>query len=141
MKQYGYKYVYTVIIYLFLSVSAVAQNWPSLPERDATVDIPAQEWPRQPGPRTAKVYVWYPGGAITNVNADTGLMLNLHNWCGTKISGAMEPSKLVDAITDLNRTRGVIIHVIVFGTQEAKKFMELASRNGGQCVIRAWVPE
>jgi peptide subunit release factor 1 (eRF1) len=53
----------------------------------------------------------------------------------------VEVSKLVDAITDLNRTRGVIIHVVVFDTQEAKKFMELATRNGGQCVIRAWVPE
>ncbi|MHC4972910.1 MAG: HEAT repeat domain-containing protein [Planctomycetota bacterium] len=52
-----------------------------------------------------------------------------------------EPPKLVDAITDLNRTRGVIIHVIVFGKEEAKKLMELATRNGGQAVIRAWVPD
>ncbi len=53
----------------------------------------------------------------------------------------IEVPKLVDAITDLNRTRGVIIHVIVFGKDEAKKLGELAVRNGGQCVIRAWVPE
>ncbi len=52
----------------------------------------------------------------------------------------VEVPKLVDAITDINRTRGVIIHVIVFDPQEGKKLTELASRNGGQCVIRGWVP-
>jgi len=53
----------------------------------------------------------------------------------------VEVPKLVDAITDLNRSRGVIIHVIVFDKQEGKKLTELATRNGGQCVIRAWVPD
>lgn len=53
----------------------------------------------------------------------------------------VEVPKLVDAITDINRTRGVIIHVIVFDRQEGKKLTELATRNGGQCVIRAWVPD
>jgi len=53
----------------------------------------------------------------------------------------VEVPKLVDAITDLNRSRGVIIHVIVFDMQEGRKLTDLATRNGGQCVIRAWVPD
>jgi HEAT repeat protein len=53
----------------------------------------------------------------------------------------VEVAKLRDAITDINRTRGVIIHVIVFDKQEAKELGPLATRNGGQCVIRAWVPD
>jgi HEAT repeat protein len=53
----------------------------------------------------------------------------------------VDAHKLVDAITDLNRTRGVIIHVIVFDKQQGKQLARLATRNGGQCVIRAWVPE
>jgi hypothetical protein len=46
--------------------------------------------------------------------------------------------KLVDTVTDFNRTRGVVIHVIVFSKQEAVKLGPLAERNGGQCVIRGW---
>ena len=34
--------------------------WPALPENDGEVLIPAQEWPRQPGPRSVKVYVLLP---------------------------------------------------------------------------------
>ena len=46
--------------------------------------------------------------------------------------------RLIHAVTDLNRTRGVIIHVIVFDKQEGVKLGPLAKRNGGQCVVRGW---
>jgi len=46
--------------------------------------------------------------------------------------------KLIDVITDLNRTRGVTIHVIVFDKQEKVQLGPLADRNGGQCVVMGW---
>jgi len=49
--------------------------------------------------------------------------------------------KLIDTVTDFNKTRGVTIHVIVFDVQEAKKLGPLATRNGGQCVVRGFVPK
>jgi hypothetical protein len=51
-----------------------------------------------------------------------------------------DPPKLCDAITELNAARGMIIHVVVFNEQEARKLGPLATRNGGQCVIRGWDP-
>jgi HEAT repeat protein len=50
-------------------------------------------------------------------------------------------NKLVDAITELNRTKGVVIHVITFDKEEGKKLERLALRNGGQCVVRGWTGE
>ncbi len=47
-------------------------------------------------------------------------------------------SKLIDFFTDLNRTRGVVIHVITFDKEAARKLGPLATRNGGQCIIRGW---
>ena len=65
-----------------------------LPAQNGTVSIETQEWPFQPGPRSVKVYISYPGNKLENVNAETGLMLNLHNWGGTKNSGAGNPGVL-----------------------------------------------
>ncbi len=65
-----------------------------LPARDGTFSIETQEWPFQPGPRSVKVYIYYPGNKLENVNAGTGLMLNLHNWGGTNTSGAGNPAVL-----------------------------------------------
>jgi len=48
---------------------------------------------------------------------------------------------LIDAITEMNKSRGVVIHVVVFDKQEAKKLGPLATRNGGQCVVRGWDPK
>ena len=51
------------IIGLWLNGSTlIAQDWPKLPEKDSTVEIPAQEWPQRPGPRTVRVLVHFPGG-------------------------------------------------------------------------------
>ncbi len=65
-----------------------------LPAENGTVSVPTQEWSFQPGPRSVKVYLYYPGNKLENVNAETGLMLNLHNWGGTNTSGAGNPSVL-----------------------------------------------
>src|SRR5689334_20428388 len=46
---------------------------------DAAQEFEAQEWPYQPGPRTARMHVAQPPAGIT---ANTGLMLVLHNWGG-----------------------------------------------------------
>ena len=69
---------------------------PALPTASGEVDIPAQEWPREPGPRTIRVYIHYPAGDRSNVNEQTGLMLSLHNWGGTGAIGAPDPKTLAD---------------------------------------------
>ncbi len=76
--------------------AADAPAWPALPETDAECMIPAQEWPREPGPREITVYIRYPGGALANVTAETGLFLNLHNWGGTFHAGTADPAQLVN---------------------------------------------
>ncbi|QDU01773.1 Prolyl oligopeptidase family protein [Gimesia chilikensis] len=65
-----------------------------LPDKDGTVTIATQEWPFQPEPREVKVYIYYPGKSLQQVNKETGLILNLHNWGGTNTSGAGNPSVL-----------------------------------------------
>ncbi len=46
--------------------------------------------------------------------------------------------KLVEFFTEMNRSRGVVIHVITFDQAAAKKLRPLAEQNGGQCVLRGW---
>jgi HEAT repeat protein len=46
--------------------------------------------------------------------------------------------KLIDEITEMNLSKGVIIHVVTFDKEDAKKLEPLALRNGGQCVVRGW---
>lgn len=75
---------------------AATPTWPVLPANNGEVTVPVQEWPWQPGPREAKVYIHYPGGLLTNVATDTGLMLSLHNWGGTYKTGTADPEQLAD---------------------------------------------
>ena len=75
---------------------AAGEAWPALPEADADVTIPAQEWPLKPGPRTVKVTIRYPGGALKNVGRKTGLMLSNHNWGGTRWTGTVDPKALAN---------------------------------------------
>ncbi|MFQ5843800.1 MAG: hypothetical protein ACE5JG_02310, partial [Planctomycetota bacterium] len=49
-----------------------------------------------------------------------------------------EPPKLIDAITELNRTRGVVIHVICFDKETGQQMARLATRNGGKYVLRGF---
>lgn len=68
--------------------------WPVLPDQDGAVSIPAQEWPRRPGPRTVRVTVHYPTGALAGVGPKTGVLLTLHNWGGTDCVGTADPREL-----------------------------------------------
>jgi predicted esterase len=85
-----------VIWAAWASNATCAESWPSLPGENGTFAVPAQEWPREPGPREVKAYVYYPGGKLDGVTARTGLMLSLHNWGGTHAIGAPEPQQLAD---------------------------------------------
>lgn len=71
-----------------------AQEWPALPDRNGSVEIPAQEWPQRPGPRTVRVLIHYPAGDLASVTAQTGVMLTLHNWGGTDCVGTANPQEL-----------------------------------------------
>jgi HEAT repeat protein len=44
--------------------------------------------------------------------------------------------KMIDAVTDMNRTRGLTIHLVVFDTVTADRLRGLAEKNGGKCVVR-----
>jgi HEAT repeat protein len=50
----------------------------------------------------------------------------------------VDVGKLVDTVTDLNRTRNAVIHVIVFDKDAVRKLKPLAERNGGQCLLRGY---
>lgn len=83
------------LLTFFTSLAAAADAvWPRLPERDGVVEIPAQEWPARPGPRTVQVRVCYPGGTRTSVGERTGIMLTLHNWGGSDCAGTADPRTL-----------------------------------------------
>ena len=73
-------------------------DWPDFPDANATLEIPAQEWPQKPGPRTVKIGVFFPGGKLANVTAETGLMLTLHNWGGQGSSGTANPNTLAERL-------------------------------------------
>lgn len=81
-----------------LAINSAAADWPELPETNGNVVIPAQEWPQKPGPRTVEISIHYPGGKLENVGADTGLMLNLHNWGGTFCGGTANPNVLAERL-------------------------------------------
>ena len=78
--------------------TAAEAPWPALPEKDGPVEIPAQEWPQRPGPRTVRVTVHYPKGTLASVGPKTGLMLTLHNWGGTDCVGTAAPRELASKL-------------------------------------------
>ncbi|MCA9004069.1 MAG: DUF2920 family protein [Planctomycetaceae bacterium] len=84
----------TVLILVLSGFICTVSKGAELPAHDGSFSISTQEWPFQPGPRSVKVYIYYPGKALNNVNAETGLMLNLHNWGGTNTTGAGNPAVL-----------------------------------------------
>lgn len=77
---------------------AAEATWPEFPEKNATLPLPAQEWPQRPGPRTVRVKVFFPGGMRANVTADTGVMLSLHNWGGEDCIGTADPQTLANEL-------------------------------------------
>ena len=57
------RFAWLLTIVFVTPVAAAAEpHWPPLPEQDGAAEIPAQEWPLRPGPRTVRVQVHYPGG-------------------------------------------------------------------------------
>ncbi|HYH67756.1 MAG TPA: DUF2920 family protein [Urbifossiella sp.] len=84
----------TVTLIAVAAPARAAPVWPALPERDGAVEVPAQEWPLRPGPRTVRVSVHYPTGRLDGVGPATGLMLTLHNWGGTDCAGTADPREL-----------------------------------------------
>lgn len=79
-----------------LPVFADDRPWPPLPAENDAAELPAQAWKFQEGPRTITAYVYYPGGALANVDSNTGLFLSLHNWGGTNARGTADPRFLAD---------------------------------------------
>ena len=69
-----------------------------LPPRNDHISVPAQSWPRQPGPRHVRTSIYYPGGQLENVDRQTGIMLTLHNWGGEDCVGTASPQALADRL-------------------------------------------
>jgi len=83
---------------LLMVPTAVADDWPALPRENGLTEIPAQEWPQQPGPRCVRIRLVYPGGKLVGVSADTGVMLTLHNWGGEDCVGTANPEALASRL-------------------------------------------
>lgn len=77
-----------------VAASARAADWPVLPEKNAPVMIPAQEWPFRPGEREVRVGVYYPAGTRESIGPRTGIFLCLHNWGGLDTNGTADPGTI-----------------------------------------------
>ena len=73
---------------------AAAIEWPRLPEKNAPIMIPAQEWPFRPGEREVRVGVYYPNGTMSSIGPRTGIFLCLHNWGGLDTNGTADPGTI-----------------------------------------------
>jgi len=74
-----------------------------------------------------------PSWRVASAPADTIFLLT----DGLPTTGKItDVTKVVAAILDLNRTRGAVIHVIVFDKDAARKLGPLATGTGGKCVVR-----
>ena len=79
-ERVAMKFPVTVIIAFHSFCTMCCAEWPALPDLNGAVEIPAQEWPQQPGPRSVRVRISYPDGTLAGVSEKTGVMLTLHNW-------------------------------------------------------------
>jgi Prolyl oligopeptidase family len=93
----GVPFVFFAVAFAF-RVDGAEPAWPAIPDRNGTVEIPAQEWPLRPGARTVRVGVHYPGGTLDGVGPKTGTMLTLHNWGGTDCAGTANPRELAEKL-------------------------------------------
>ena len=50
----------------------------------------------------------------------------------------VEIRKVVEAINEINRTRGIVIHVICFDKEALRRLKPLAEQSGGQAVLRGF---
>lgn len=68
---------------------------PTLPDTSGSLLLDAQEWPLKPGPRQIRIWINYPERSrLSSVNAQTGIILSLHNWGGTNSAGTANPNTL-----------------------------------------------
>lgn len=44
--------------------------------------------------------------------------------------------KMIDSVVEMNRSRGLTIHLVMFDSDAARRLEGLATRNGGKCVVR-----
>lgn len=49
----------------------------------------------------------------------------------------VDVQKMVDIVTEMNRTRGLTIHLVMFDKEAAERMKGLAEKNGGKCVVRS----
>lgn len=80
------------------ALNAKPTDWPPLPETNAAIVLPAQEWPAKPGPRHIVVLVHFPRQIRASLQPDTGILLTLHNWGGTNCVGTADPQVLADQL-------------------------------------------
>lgn len=90
-----------LIAILLLAATAQAQ----MPLEDGEFAFEGQVWPVDPTNIVRDAKVYYPGGRKANINANTGLMLVLHNWGGTGWEGSAHPVLMA------NYTNNVVITV------------------------------
>ncbi len=91
-------YTFCFVLALLGCGLTAADEWPQLPLEDGAVSLPAQEWPQKPGARQIRVLIHYPDGKLEAVNAQTGLMLTLHNWGGEDCVGTADPQMLANRL-------------------------------------------
>lgn len=91
-------YACCLLLSLFCCGLTAEDDWPQLPALDGTVNLPAQDWPQQPGLRHVRVLIHYPQGDLAAVNEQTGLMLSLHNWGGEDCVGTADPQVLANRL-------------------------------------------
>lgn len=89
-----FRFAALLIAIAAVQLPAVEVPWPTLPERDGSVVIPAQEWPARPGPREVRLQIHYPGGTRASIGPRTGIFLTLHNWGGSNCDGTANPAVL-----------------------------------------------
>jgi hypothetical protein len=49
----------------------------------------------------------------------------------------VDVQKMIETVTDMNRTRGLTIHLVMFDREAAERMKGLAEKNGGKCVVRS----
>lgn len=106
-----------VMILLTGSSCFCEDSWPGLPDRDGAVELPAQEWPLRPGPRSIRVLVHYPGGQAARVTAETGIMLTLHNWGGVDCVGTANPAALAKELNVV----ALCVNYLQSGSKDSKE--------------------
>jgi HEAT repeat protein len=49
----------------------------------------------------------------------------------------VDVQKMIEIVTEMNRTRGLTIHLVMFDKEAAERMRGLAEKNGGKCVVRS----